>query len=179
MDHQDFKEVVLTKKRPTGTGTGGGTLKDQRAVANVRRLPFRWMKCLCSFLSSSYWRCLSFFLFSSRTRDNKQALRQGLNVTAVKKDVSNVNKAGPGRNALKLENETEELTHKTVNAEVKKAIMQGRLAKKLTQAQLAQQINERPQVIQEYESGKAIPNQQILGKLERVLGVKLRGKGMR
>jgi len=119
------------------------------------------------------------FLFSSRTRDNKQALRQGLNVTAVKKDVSNVNKAGPGRNALKLENETEELTHKTVNTEVKKAIMQGRLAKKLTQAQLAQQINERPQIIQEYESGKAIPNQQILGKLERVLGVKLRGKGMR
>jgi len=141
MDHQDFKEVVLTKKRPTGTGTGGGTLKDQRAVAN--------------------------------------ALRQGLNVTAVKKDVSNVNKAGPGRNALKLENETEELTHKTVNTEVKKAIMQGRLAKKLTQAQLAQQINERPQIIQEYESGKAIPNQQILGKLERFLGVKLRGKGMR
>ena len=57
--------------------------------------------------------------------------------------------------------------------------MQGRLAEKLTQAQLAQQINERPQVVQEYESGKAIPNQQILAKLERVLGVKLRGKGMR
>ena len=57
--------------------------------------------------------------------------------------------------------------------------MQGRLAKKLTQAQLAQQINECPQVVQEYESGKAIPNQQILAKLERVLGVKLRGKGMR
>jgi|TARA_X000000368_G_scaffold8251_1_gene6444 putative transcription factor len=106
-------------------------------------------------------------------------LKQGLNVTAVRKDVSNVNKAGPGRNASKLENETEELTHKTVKTEVKKAIMQGRLAKKLTQAQLAQQINERPQVVQEYESGKAIPNQQILAKLERVLGVKLRGKGMR
>jgi hypothetical protein len=40
MDHQDFKEVVLTKKRPTGSGTGGGTLKDQRAVANVRILFF-------------------------------------------------------------------------------------------------------------------------------------------
>ena len=134
-------------------------------------------KCILFLLTPTPRRCLSFFyLFHI---NNKQALKQGLNVTAVKKDVSNVNKAGPGRNALKLENETEELTHKTVNAEVKKAIMQGRLAKKLTQAQLAQQINERPQVIQEYESGKAIPNQQILGKLERVLGVKLRGKGMR
>jgi putative transcription factor len=40
---------------------------------------------------------------------------------------------------------------------------------------LWQQINEKPQVIQEYESGKAIPNNQIITKLERVLGVKLRG----
>ena len=36
--------------------------------------------------------------------------------------------------------------------------MAARLAKKLTQAQLAQMINEKPQVIQEYESGKAIPS---------------------
>lgn len=28
----------------------------------------------------------------------------------------------------------------------------------------------------DYESGKAIPNNQILGKIERVLGIKLRGK---
>ncbi|KAK2981350.1 hypothetical protein RJ640_013141 [Escallonia rubra] len=37
-------------------------------------------------------------------------------------------------------------------------------------------INEKPQIIQEYESGKAIPNQQIISKLERALGAKLRGK---
>jgi putative transcription factor len=36
-------------------------------------------------------------------------------------------------------------------------------------------INEKIQVVQEYEHGKALPNQQILGKLERALGVKLRG----
>ena len=89
-----------------------------------------------------------------------------------------VKKQGAGYNAQrmgKLENETEELSHKRVGDAVKKAIMQGRLAKKLTQAQLAQQINEKPQIIQEYESGKAIPNQQVLSKLERILGVKLRG----
>jgi putative transcription factor len=40
-----------------------------------------------------------------------------------------------------------------------------------------QQINEKPQVIQEYEAGKAIPNNQIITKLEHVLGVKLRGGG--
>lgn len=32
--------------------------------------------------------------------------------------------------------------------------------------------------VNEYESGKAIPNQQVLGKLERALGVKLRGKNI-
>ena len=55
-------------------------------------------------------------------------------------------------------------------------IQQARLAKKMSQQQLATAINEKPQVVQEYENGKAIPNQQVLGKLERALGVKLRGK---
>ena len=59
-----------------------------------------------------------------------------------------VKKQGAGYNAQKmgkLENETEELSHKKVGGEVKKAIMQGRLAKKMTQAQVAQMINEKPQ----------------------------------
>lgn len=47
---------------------------------------------------------------------------------------------------------------------------------KLTQKDLATKINEKPQVIGEYESGKSVPNQQILAKMERVLGIKLRGK---
>jgi ribosome-binding protein aMBF1 (putative translation factor) len=38
---------------------------------------------------------------------------------------------------------------------------------------LATAINEKPQVVAEYESGKAIPNPQIISKLERSLGVKL------
>lgn len=46
----------------------------------------------------------------------------------------------------------------------------------LLQAQLAQAINEKPQVIQEYETGKAIPNPQIINKLSRVLGVQLKKK---
>ncbi|KAJ3503650.1 hypothetical protein NLJ89_g8338 [Agrocybe chaxingu] len=50
-----------------------------------------------------------------------------------------------------------------------------RLELKLSQKDVAQKINEKPSVIQDYESSKAIPNPQILGKLERILGVKLRG----
>ena len=49
------------------------------------------------------------------------------------------------------------------------------MEKGLSQKDVAQKINEKPSVIQDYESGKAIPSPQILGKLERTLGVKLRG----
>ena len=61
-----------------------------------------------------------------------------------------------------------------VSSELKQQIIKARTDKKLTQAQLAQQINEKPQTIQEYESGKAIPNPQILSKMSRVLGVVLK-----
>lgn len=37
-------------------------------------------------------------------------------------------------------------------------------------------INEKPQVITDYEAGRGIPNQMILGKIERAIGIKLRGK---
>ena len=50
-----------------------------------------------------------------------------------------------------------------------------RMEKNLSQKDVAQKINEKQSVLQDYESGRAIPNPQILGKLERVLGVKLRG----
>ena len=54
-------------------------------------------------------------------------------------------------------------------------MMTARQEKQLSQKDVAQKINEKPSVLQDYESGKAIPNAQILSKLERVLGVKLRG----
>jgi len=74
--------------------------------------------------------------------------------------------------ARKLE-ETEELKHQKVDKSLSKAIMQARMAKKMTQKELATAINEKPQVIGEYESGKAIPNGAIIVKMERKLGVKL------
>lgn len=110
----------------------------------------------------------------------REAMRSGAAVEAVKKFDAGSNRSGstanPGMNARKLEEETDVLTHQTVPTEVKTAIQKARLAAKLSQAQLAQKINEKEQIVKEYESGKAIPNQQVLAKMERVLGVKLRGK---
>ena len=50
-----------------------------------------------------------------------------------------------------------------------------RMEKQLSHKDVTQKINEKPSVLQDYEAGRAIPNPQILSKLERVLGVKLRG----
>jgi putative transcription factor len=80
--------------------------------------------------------------------------------------------SGGVMSARKLE-ETDELKHKKVDKSLSKAIMQARMAKKMTQKDLATAINEKPQVIGEYESGKAIPNGAIIVKIERKLGVKL------
>ena len=55
------------------------------------------------------------------------------------------------------------------------AMQTARMEKQLSQKDVAQKINEKPSVLQDYEAGRAIPNPQILAKLERVLGVKLRG----
>ncbi|CAB1318513.1 unnamed protein product [Coregonus sp. 'balchen'] len=59
------------------------------------------------------------------------------------------------KNTAKLDRETEELQHLRVSLE---------------------KINEKPQVIADYECGKAIPNNQVMGKIERAIGLKLRGK---
>lgn len=96
------------------------------------------------------------------------ARREGLVQTVAKSSVS-----GGGSQLRKLEESTEEFKHQTVDKELSKAISQARLAKKMTQKDLATAINERPQIIQEYESGKAIPSPQILSKLDKALGIHL------
>ena len=106
-----------------------------------------------------------------------QALRSGAEVQTIKKYDAGSNKnRSPVTYARKLDEETEPAALEKVRAEVRVAMQKARLEKKMSQADLAKQINERPQVVQEYENGKAVPNQAVLAKMERVLGVKLRGK---
>jgi len=67
-------------------------------------------------------------------------------------------------------------TDAQVSYSVALRIQQARQAKGWTQKELATRICEKPQVVNDYEAGRAIPNQQILAKMERELGVKVRGK---
>merc|ERR1712014_286105 len=76
-------------------------------------------------------------------------------------------------NAKKLDENADTFRHDTVSHDFKMALQQARLAKKMTQAQLASAINEKQTVINEYESGKAIPKGEVINKLNRALGVRL------
>ena len=78
-----------------------------------------------------------------------------------------------GTKAQKLD-QTELGTHEKVTLSVAKTIQQARMAKGFkTQKDLAAAVGVPANVINSYESGKAIPDVQIMQKLRRVLGVKL------
>merc|ERR1712045_815726 len=96
------------------------------------------------------------------------ARRSGQDVQTDKKISAGGNKSAHSQvpNAAKLDENSDTFRHATVSHEFKTALQQARLAKKLTQSQLATAINE-------YESGKAIPNGAIINKLNRSLGVRL------
>ena len=63
--------------------------------------------------------------------------------------------------------------------EVGKVIQQGWQNKGLTQKDLAMKINRKPRVTGNYKSGPDIPNNYVLGKIERAIGLKLWGKDIR
>lgn len=60
-----------------------------------------------------------------------------------------------------------------VDLALSKAIQQARMAKGVTQDQLAKQLNIDKKIIAEYENGRAIPNGQVIATIERALGTKL------
>ncbi|OQV22094.1 putative Endothelial differentiation-related factor 1-like protein [Hypsibius exemplaris] len=111
------------------------------------------------------------------TQAVNNAFRTGQDVETTKKFAAGSNRQHTtAKNTAKLDQETEDLHHDTVGIEVGHLIAQGRTAKGWTQKDLATKANEKQQIINEYEAGKAIPNPQILTKLERLLEIKLRGK---
>jgi len=112
------------------------------------------------------------------TSDLNAARRVGAVVGTDKKVTAGLNKAHQGtdhQRIAKLDRENEVAPPPKISPSVGKAMQTARLEKGLSQKDVAQKINEKPSVLQDYESSKAIPNPQILAKLERVLGVKLRG----
>lgn len=108
-----------------------------------------------------------------------QAKRSGL-VLSVDKKYGTTNTSGnsEGQRLTKVDRETDIVKPKKLDSGVGKIISRVRNDKKMSQKDLATRVNEKPTVINDYEAARAIPNQQVLGKIERTLGVKLRGKNI-
>lgn len=107
-------------------------------------------------------------------RANNAALRSG-NYTTSKKYGGGKNSmhSGAGAGAHNLDNETADFKHVRVTTEFKKALQQARVGKKMSQKDLANRLNVKQSVINDYECGKAIPNGQLINKMNRVLGCTL------
>jgi putative transcription factor len=118
-----------------------------------------------SELSHQDWKPVTLHRTYTADEKLKNAQRTG--------QTTSVNKNTGQNKSAKLDSETENFTIVKSGLTLGKEIQQGRSAKKLTQKQLATMLNEKPQVIQQYENGQAIPNPQIINKLQKSLGVKL------
>lgn len=107
---------------------------------------------------------------AEKTQRTAAALRAGTAETTTK--VTGEQRARSDKNR-KLDDAHDAERVATVGVDFGRALLQARNAKKLTQKQLAAQLNIKPAVIQEYEQGKAQPNGQLISRLDRALGCKL------
>jgi putative transcription factor len=101
----------------------------------------------------------------------KKLRREGKTESKAKNsNIDNVHKM------RKIDQSTDVEKIEKINQKVSKAIINGRTSKKMNRKQLALTIQENVKVVEEYETGKAIPNIKIINKIQRALGVKLTGK---
>lgn len=74
----------------------------------------------------------------------------------------------------KIANDSESLSHKLIGSENGKIIQKARIAKGFkSQKDLANALNIKPNIILEYENGKAIPDNKILQKMRNLLKVNI------
>ena len=96
--------------------------------------------------------------------------KQPTTITTIDKKKSTIN-SDKSNKLRKIENESESFEVKKVSLNLSKQIQQARLGKKMTQKQLALQSNVSVKIINDYESGKAIPNNAIKMKIQKALNV--------
>jgi putative transcription factor len=97
-----------------------------------------------------------------------------LGVTKPRKTSLNENKIFRNDNIKNIENEEDTFVIKKVSLSVAKKIAQARCEKKLTQKELAFKLSLPLKTINDYESSKAVPNDMILSKIEKILGTRVR-----
>lgn len=116
------------------------------------------------------------------------ARRNGAAISTEKKFAAGNTKTGSaggeGQRLTKVDRADDIVKPKTVGLEVAEALRKARAAfltdngTPITQRDLATKCNTTPAIIAGFERGDGAPDQKVLGTLERVLNVKLRGNGI-
>ena len=94
------------------------------------------------------------------------------NINSKKENTLRISKKKPSKD-IKIENETENFKHDKISLKFKTELQKARLAKKLTQKDLATQLNISSKIINDYENGKIIPNIQLILRMDKILNTKL------
>ncbi|XP_053993193.1 uncharacterized protein LOC128884131 [Hylaeus volcanicus] len=112
---------------------------------------------------------------SLKPQDLVQAQRKGEPIVVQKKFMGGTNKSTKAvvPHASKIDEDTGNYHINRVSHDFATALQKARLAKKMTQAELAKAVNEKTSVINDYENKKGIPNGPLITTLNRVLGVRL------
>ena len=130
-------------------------------------------------MSHQDWSSTGWDKRSSKSRNQSssqflnQARRSGAAISTSKRYGAGGNaSSGTGLNSKKLDEDHENLKHAKVTFQLKKLLMQERTKAGMTQKELATYCNMKPQIIQNYESGKGIPSSVMLRKIENALASK-------
>jgi len=106
--------------------------------------------------------------------DNKKNQNQQKQQQEQQKQQQQKNQPPPEvKRAKKVEDESEDFRHASIGRNFTVALQQARVKKGWKQEQLAQALNINKNIINQYESGKAIPDPSLISKMNRILGVTL------
>lgn len=101
----------------------------------------------------------------NKKQDHVSALRGGKTIVKNKKTIQDET----NHKNFKLDSANEAQKHKFISMDESKKIVSLRNCKKISQKQLAQKINVNISIIQKYENGKAIKDNNLYNKILRAL----------